>query len=60
MIIKKLKNKNKIICYIEKNNNKFFVNTGKPTDNEHIQWEFKNLHDAEKTAKEYFNNYVKK
>jgi len=51
MIIKKLKNKNKIICYIEKNNNKFFVNTGKPTDNEHIQWEFENLHDAEKIAK---------
>jgi hypothetical protein len=60
MIIKKLKNKRKIICYIKKSNDTFFVNTGKPSDDEYIQWSYDSLEDAEKTANEYFNNYVNK
>ena len=58
MIVKTYKLKKRIICYICKEKDKFLVCTGKPSDISCLSWEYKNLTDAEKTAKEFFRNYT--
>lgn len=58
MIVKSYKHKRRIICYIRQDKDKFSVCTGKPSDISCLSWEYKNLTDAEKTAKEYFMNYT--
>lgn len=56
-IIKKYTKNRKIICYIAKrDNDKFVVCTGKPSDISCIAWTYDNIEDAEFTANEYFIN----
>ena len=59
MIYKTYKNKNKIICYITKNNNVFKVCTGKPSDASCLSWQYSTEFEAIATATEYFTNYIK-
>jgi len=57
MILKTYKFNRKIIGYITGFNDKFRFCTGKPSDVSCISWKYNNFQDAEKTAKEYINNY---
>ena len=43
MIIKMLRNKRKIICYITRDAEKYTVSTGKPSDGECISWKYDNF-----------------
>ena len=57
--MKKLyKYKNRIICYIMQSDNLWKVCTGKPSDAACLCWKYDNYMDAEKTASEYYNNYI--
>lgn len=56
MTITLFKQDRKVLCYIRHYENKHIVCTGRPSDITCISWQYDNLQDAEKTAKEYFNN----
>ena len=59
MIVKTYKHKSRIVCYIEKTQGgQFKACTGKPSDTARISWTYNTQAEAEKTATEYFNNYI--
>ena len=58
-IIKLFKKNRKIICYVFKDSKGFHTFTGKPSDSVCVGWDYENLRDAMKQAKEYFNSYIK-
>ena len=58
MVLKTFKKGRRIICYILKDGSCFRAMTGKPSDASCIGWTYDNYSDAEKTAKEYFENYT--
>ena len=59
-MIKLYKNNRKTICYIKQVANGFRVCTGKPSDSSCLSWYYDNITDAERTANEYFLNYINK
>lgn len=59
MIIEEFKHKKETICYIEKIEKLFMVRTGKPTDNENLEWECKNIESAKIIANQYHKVFVK-
>lgn len=58
MLVEVYKKERKIICYIKQNANGFIVCTGKPSDASCLSWQYNNIQEAQKTAKEYFNNFT--
>jgi hypothetical protein len=52
------KYKNRVICYIMQSGDVWRVCTGKPSDRECLAWKYNNYAEAEKTAVEYYNNYI--
>ena len=56
MTITTYKHDKKTICHIKHYENKHIVCTGKPSDASCISWTYTDKSEAEKTAKEYFEN----
>ena len=57
-VINILKQGNRIICYVRRDGNIYSACTGKPSDETCISWQYKTRAEAEKTAREFFNNYT--
>jgi len=57
-VINILKQGNRIVCYVRRDGNVYSACTGKPSDETCISWQYKTRSEAEKTAREFFNNYT--